>query len=74
MLKAVDQSPEQLLLPSQVAEILRLSKDTLTVWRSTGRYPLKYVKMGGSVRYRPADVKEFIDQRVSTSASGLCFK
>lgn len=60
--------------PIQVAELLGVSIGTLSVWRSTGRYPLKYIKLGGLVRYRLSDVLEFLNSRtksgVSDSAEG----
>ena len=33
---------------------------TLAVWRSTNRKRLAYVKVGGQVRYRRADLDQFI--------------
>lgn len=49
--------------PEQVAEMLGVSKQTLAVWRCEQRYPLRYVKVGSRVRYRPADVERFLEKR-----------
>lgn len=57
---------DDLLLPKQTAQILRVTTGTLSVWRSTGRYPLKYVKVGRWVLYRYRDILEFIDLRTKT--------
>lgn len=46
-----------LLTPAEVAERLRVTRSTLTYWRSTDQGPA-FVKLGkGSVRY-PADALE----------------
>lgn len=53
----------KLLLPDEAASILGVTSATLAVWRSTGRYPLPYVKSGGKVMYRPEDLENFIKLR-----------
>ena len=61
---AIKDSPsEKLLTPKEVSEILGITKDTLSVWRCTGRYNLPYVKVGRYVRYRNQDVEDFIRRR-----------
>lgn len=46
----------------EVACYLKIKVDTLQVWRTTGRYPgLKWVKVGGAVRYRGQDVLNFVN-------------
>jgi len=37
----------------------------LSVWRSTGRYNLPYMKVGRLVRYRLSDLAEFLARRTS---------
>lgn len=54
---------EPLLKPEQVARQLAISENTLSSWRSTKRQPLPYVKVGGAVRYRPADVAAFVERK-----------
>ena len=45
------------------AKILSLrNHHTLEVWRSTGRFPtLRYHRVGRAVRYRRADLEEFLN-------------
>ena len=49
-----------LLSRAEAAKILGVEPQTLAVWKSTKRYPLPCVKVGRSVRYRMADVLDFI--------------
>ncbi len=51
---------DKLLDQKQAAEILGISPGTLSVWRSTKRRALKYVKLGRTVRYREKDLLDFI--------------
>lgn len=55
----------RLLTPEQAAELLTITVGTLGVWRSTRRYPLPFVKIGRSVRYRLGDVQAFINNRTA---------
>jgi len=45
------------------ASYLDVRPGTLSVWRSTRRYPLRYVKVGACVRYRKRDLDEFLKAR-----------
>ena len=60
--KLVERNPE-LLDEKQAAERLTVSPGTLSVWRSTGRYNLPFVKVGRMVRYRMSDLDAWIDAR-----------
>jgi excisionase family DNA binding protein len=62
-------SPE-LLTPSEAANLLRTTVDTLAVWRSTGRHSIPFVKVGRSVRYRRDELLEWLDSRGSTATGG----
>lgn len=53
----------KLLSPRETAEILGTTPGVLSVWRTTKRYPLAFVKVGRSVRYRIEDVQAFINSR-----------
>ena len=55
----------RLLTEREAAERLRVSPGTLTVWRSTRRYPLPFVRIGTAVRYRESDVEAFIESRIT---------
>jgi excisionase family DNA binding protein len=50
----------RLLSTEQAAEFLDTRPNTLEVWRSTGRYNLRYVKIGRNVRYKQEDLEEFL--------------
>ena len=60
--------PTQLLTPEAVADQLGLTLHTLAVWRCAKRQPLPYVKLGGRVRYRAADVEAFISSHLQKVA------
>lgn len=53
----------RLLPPEEAAPLVGVTVGTLQVWRSTNRYPLKYVKAGRLVRYRLEDIQAFIESR-----------
>ena len=54
---------DELLDERAAAEALNIKPGTLSIWRSTGRYPLPYVKIGRYVRCRRGDLRAFIRQR-----------
>jgi len=49
----------------QAAATLGIKASTLSVWRSTGRYNLPYLKVGRLVRYRLTDLASFLARRTS---------
>jgi len=51
---------DYLYSPEEIAQILGCKKQTLAVWRCTGRCSLPYVKVGKNVRYRARDLAEFL--------------
>ena len=53
-------APTGLLTTAQAASYLGIAPATLTVWRSTNRRVLPYVKVGSQVRYRRQDLEQFI--------------
>lgn len=57
-----------LLDEKQAATLLNVKPGTLSVWRSTGRYAIPFVKVGRSVRYRLSDLQAWIEGR--TQAHG----
>jgi len=59
----------ELLDTQEAARRLDVTPGTLMVWRSTKRYPLKFVRIGRKVRYRPSDIEEFIDKRTMSGVS-----
>jgi excisionase family DNA binding protein len=54
---------KDLLTTSEVSELLGVKPQTLQIWRTNKRYNLPYVKIGGLVRYKLDDIKNFIEQR-----------
>jgi hypothetical protein len=56
----------RLLTESEAAIVLRVSPRTLTSWRSSGRYGLRYAKIGGRVVYEQAALRDFIESRTIT--------
>lgn len=55
--------PSPLVDEKAAAAILGVSPGTLSVWRCVRRYPLPFVKIGKSVRYKVEDLERFIADR-----------
>ncbi|MBI4916897.1 MAG: helix-turn-helix domain-containing protein [Acidobacteria bacterium] len=53
----------RLLSPQAAAEYLGLSVATLATWRCVGRYPLRFKRIGRSIRYSLADLEDFVQRR-----------
>lgn len=56
-------TPTPLLSPAEAAAILGVKAETLSVWRCTKRYPLPFVRVGRSIKYRREDLEAFISGR-----------
>lgn len=54
---------DRLLSREEAAEFLGVSKGTLEVWASTGRYDLPYIKVGRLVKYWLSDLITFANSR-----------
>ena len=50
----------------QTAKVLDISPGTLAVWRSTGRYNLKYIKIGRHAKYPVLGIIDFMIRRTRT--------
>lgn len=59
---------KQLLTTVEAADYLTLSKGTLDRYRVTGEGP-KFLRLGSAVRYRTADLDEWLDARLVSSTS-----
>lgn len=58
-----------LLDEKKAAEVLGLSPGTLSVWRSTGRYKVPFIKVGHLVRYRLADLDAWLESRTRSTGA-----
>lgn len=54
---------ENRLTTEQAAKVLGIAKGTLDNWRNTGRYEIKYLKVGGRVFYRRSDLDAWLKTR-----------
>ena len=65
-------SPPPLVNEIEAARILDLSPLTLRRWRWAGKPNLPFHKIGGAVRYDPADLTAFIEAGRRNSTSESC--
>jgi hypothetical protein len=56
-------APPVLVDERQAAHVLGVSPNTLSVWRSLGRYNIPFIKSGRLVRYRVDDLAKFLARR-----------
>jgi hypothetical protein len=61
---------DPLLTEQEAAEFLGIKPSTLSVWRSTRRYNLEFVKVGACVRYRKSALQTFADSRTRGREGG----
>ncbi|QZH75362.1 MAG: helix-turn-helix domain-containing protein [Erythrobacter sp.] len=57
-----------ILKTDEAANYLRLGQSTLNNYRTSGDGP-RFSKLGGAVRYRKADLDEWIESRLVSSTS-----
>lgn len=53
----------------EAAEILDLAPGTLSVWRSTGRYGIPFIKVGRKVRYSRTALNAWLESRTHTNGT-----
>lgn len=58
----------EVLNTPEAARYVRLSKPTLERFRISGDGPA-FLKLGGAVRYRKADLDEWLESRITRSTS-----
>ena len=67
-----NQSPlnatRRLLDENEVADILRVARKTLQIWRASGRGP-RFVKVGRRALYRSTDLETYLDERTVNSTA-----
>jgi excisionase family DNA binding protein len=56
-------STRELLTREEAAQYLGVKPQTLSVWATTKRYHLPYIKVGTLVRYRLSDLEKFLESR-----------
>ncbi len=57
------QSTDPLLTPPEAAGYIGVTENTLSVWRSVGRYDIQFIKVGRLVKYRKSALDAFLDRR-----------
>jgi hypothetical protein len=65
---AAELLPEPLLTETRVAELLSVSARTLQMWRWRGGGPV-FVRAGAAIRYRPADLRAWVEANLHRSTS-----
>ncbi len=64
---------DELLTTDQVAALLGIKRNTVEIYRVTGKTPIPFIKLGTAkqapVRYRRADVERWLAQRTFASTS-----
>lgn len=63
------QASRDLLDERSAAELIDVVPGTLSVWRSTGRYNLPFIKIGRKVRYRRSDLLAWMEARTRESGA-----
>lgn len=58
----------KLVTSKQAADYLQVEEHTLAVWRCEGRNGIPYIKVGGRVRYRTSDLREFVERNLQACA------
>lgn len=60
---------DDLIDTEAAAELLGLAEGTLSVWRSTGRYNLPFIKVGRRVRYSRKALEAWLAGRVHANGA-----
>ena len=59
---------EDLLTTYETAKLLKVSRQTLAVWRLRG-FGCRYIKLGSRVLYAPSDVAAWLESNTRASTS-----
>lgn len=68
-LPQIIQRTPDLLDEKQAADFLAVTPGTLSVWRSTGRYSIPFVKVGRCVRYSRIALEEWLESRTRSNGA-----
>lgn len=63
------EKPPLQLNDRDAALVLGVKTSTLAAWRSTGRYQLRYIKVGRLIRYRVSDLADFLAKFTNTKTA-----
>ena len=63
------EKPPLQLNDRDAAQVLGVKTSTLAVWRSTGRYQFRYIKVGRLIRYRVSDMADFLAKFTTTKTA-----
>jgi len=55
-----------LMTPAEAAAKLGVQMSTMAAWRTSGKGPI-FTKVGGAVRYAPADIERWLQSRRSAA-------
>lgn len=66
--QTIQRTPD-LLDEKQAADFLAVTPGTLSVWRSTGRYSIPFVKVGRCVRYSRHALENWLASRTRTNGA-----
>lgn len=60
---------DDLIDPKPAADLLGIAEGTLSVWRSTGRYNLPFIKVGRKVKYSRKALEAWLAGRVHANGA-----
>lgn len=63
------QNSGDLLSDKEATKHLGLANGTLSVWRSTGRYQIPFIKIGANVRYRRSTLDAWLESRTQKATA-----
>jgi excisionase family DNA binding protein len=58
------ENQSRFLTEAEAAKLLDIKPGTLSVWRSTGRYKIPFVKVGRNVRYTRESLDAWLESRI----------
>jgi len=68
-LTTIIQRNSDLLDEKEAADFLAVTPGTLSVWRSTGRYAVPFLKVGRCVRYSKKALESWLESRTRSSGA-----
>ena len=68
-IQEIIKASSDLLDERQAANLFDVSPGTLSVWRSTGRYSIPFIKIGSKVRYRRQDLEAWLASRTHVNGA-----